>query len=150
MSTDYSTLLIAEYDHWAIYLHPNQGYLGRCVIWCKRSDALSLTDATIEEQQELFTALRNLEKALHNCFQPNLLNFAFLGNETKHLHGHVIPRYKSPRKFMGIIFTDDLWGKNYRTNHGYVFSKEVLNKVRDLLKNSLRRQHGTSSGKKRT
>jgi len=35
--------------------------LGRCVVWCKREDALDLTDVTPEEQSELFLVLRDLK-----------------------------------------------------------------------------------------
>ena len=45
-----------------IYVHENQGYLGRCVVWCKRTDALDLADATPEEQAELFLVLRDLRE----------------------------------------------------------------------------------------
>ena len=50
----FSKYKIRDYKYWSISLHPNQGYLGRCVIWCKRGDALDLADATQEEQVELF------------------------------------------------------------------------------------------------
>ena len=61
MAESFLENLIKEYKHWAIYVHPNQGYLGRCVVWCKREDALDLTDATPEEQSELFLVLRDLK-----------------------------------------------------------------------------------------
>ena len=44
---------------------------------------------------------------------------AFLGNETYHLHGHVIPRYKKQIEFKGIVFEDKLYGHNYQTNHDF-------------------------------
>jgi len=56
--------------------------LGRCVIWCKREDALDLTDATPEEQSELFLILRDLKEATKKAFQPDWFNYSFLGNET--------------------------------------------------------------------
>jgi len=42
--TDYSKFLVKEYTHWLVNVHENQGYLGRCVVWCKREDALDLAD----------------------------------------------------------------------------------------------------------
>ena len=85
MAESFLENLIKEYKHWAIYVHPNQGYLGRCVVCCKREDALDLIDATPEEQPELFLVLSNLKEAMKKVFQPDWFNYSFLGNETTYL-----------------------------------------------------------------
>jgi diadenosine tetraphosphate (Ap4A) HIT family hydrolase len=138
MAEDFLKNLIKEYKHWAIYVHPNQGYLGRCVVWCKREDALDLTDATPEEQSELFLVLRDLKEATKKVFQPDWFNYSFLGNETRHLHGHFIPRYAKPKIFMGIVFEDKFYGHNYKTDHTFVTSEDLLSAVRDKLKEALK------------
>ena len=135
--SDFSHLRLKSYDFWEIYVHENQGYLGRCVLWCKREDALALTHATVEEQHELFLVLRALEVALRHCFQPNLLNYAFLGNQNHHLHCHVIPRYEESRSFMGHTFNDFLFGENYKTDYGFVYDYDLLQKVKRHLKRAL-------------
>ncbi|MCF7831392.1 MAG: hypothetical protein K9M36_00710 [Candidatus Pacebacteria bacterium] len=137
MAEDFSKNLVKEYSHWSIYVHDNQGYLGRCVIWCKREDALDMVDATEDEQRELFLVLRDLQKASKDCFNPDWFNYAFLGNETRHLHGHFIPRYKEPKTFMDTTFEDKLWGHNYKTDHSFIISDELLQAVRNKLKASL-------------
>jgi diadenosine tetraphosphate (Ap4A) HIT family hydrolase len=137
MEKDYSQFLIKEYKYWLVNIHENQGYLGRCVVWCKRSDALDLTDATKEEQEELFEILKKLRKALRDLFQPNWFNYAFLGNETRHLHCHFIPRYAKPRVLMGILFEDKLYGHNYETDHSFITPEPVLSEIKSLLKKTL-------------
>lgn len=137
MTEDFSQNLIKEYKHWAVYVHGNQGYLGRCVVWCKRSDALDLADATPEEQSELFLILHDLREATKKVFNPDRFNYSFLGNETRHLHAHFIPRYAKPKTFMGITFEDKLYGHNYKTDHSFNTSAELLNGVRDKLKSVL-------------
>ena len=62
---DFSKYKIKDYKYWQIFIHPNQGYLGRCVIWCKRKNALDLTDATKEEQKELFLVLKELKRVVY-------------------------------------------------------------------------------------
>ena len=138
MTEDFSKDLIKEYKHWAIYVARNQGYLGRCVVWCKREEALDLADATLEEQSELFQVLRDLREATKKVFQPDWFNYAFLGNDTRHLHGHFIPRYAKPRTFMGIVFEDKLYGHNYKTDHSFVTTEELWSTVRDKLKEVLK------------
>ena len=133
MAEDFSKNLIKEYRHWAIYVHDNQGYLGRCVVWCKREDALDLADATPEEQTELFSVLRDLREATKKVFQPDWFNYSFLGNETRHLHCHFIPRYAKSKTFMDVVFEDKLYGHNYKTDHNFVTTKEILKAVRDEL-----------------
>lgn len=134
---DFSKNLMKGYKYWEIYVHENQGYLGRCVIWCKRGDAFDLADATPEEQAELFVVLHDLREAEKKVFQPDWFNYSFLGNETRHLHGHFIPRYVEPKNFMGIIFKDKLYGHNYKTDHDFKTSPELLSAVRANLKSAL-------------
>ena len=137
MAEDFSKNLVKGYKHWEVYVHENQGYLGRCVVWCKRDDALDLADATPEEQSELFLVLRDLREATKKVFQPDWFNYSFLGNETRHLHGHFIPRYAKTKTFMDIVFEDKLYGHNYKTDHGFKTSAELLAEVKDKLKSVL-------------
>lgn len=137
MTEDFSKFLIKNYTYWGVYIHHNQGYLGRCVIWCNREDAQDLTDATYEEREELFQILTTLKKATEDCFNPDWLNYAFLGNETAHLHGHFIPRYAEPREFIGVTFTDKLYGHNYKTDHSFVTPENVRDAVKEVLQKSL-------------
>ena len=133
----FSKYKIKDYKYWSISLNPNQGYLGRCVIWCNRKDALDLSDATQEEQSELFIVLNELRSAITKALQPDWLNYAFLGNETRHLHGHVIPRYAKPKEFEGVIFEDKLYGHNYKTAHNFSAPVEVVEKIRLKIKEEL-------------
>lgn len=134
---DYSRYLVRDYKYWAVYVHKNQSYLGRCYVWCKREDALDLPDATEEEQKELFIILREVERVILKEFQVDMLNFAFLGNETHHLHGHIIPRYSKSVEFEGMIFVDKNWGHNYRTDKDFITPTELLETVIRKLKDGL-------------
>ena len=133
MVKDFSKLLIKEYTHWIVYVHENQGYLGRCIVWCKRENAQDLTDTTQEEQIELFFILDKLRKTLTKVFKPDWLNYAFLGNNIRHLHCHLIPRYATHKEFMGVKFEDKLYGHNYKTDKSFKTSDELLQSVRDSI-----------------
>lgn len=135
--TDFSKYKIKDYTYWSVFVHQNQGYLGRCVIWCNREDALDLVDATKEEQKELFLILNDLREALKKSFNPDWFNYSFLGNATRHLHGHFIPRYASEKEFGGVTFKDERWGHNYKTDHDFVTPEDVLEKIRMKIKENL-------------
>ncbi len=137
MEIDYSKYLIKDYKYWSVQIFSNQSYLGRCIIWCKREDALDLTQATKEEREELFMIMNKLKEAVTKLFQPDWFNYAFLGNETRHLHGHFIPRYSQSKEFMGITFKDERWGHNYKTDHDFVTPDIVWTTVLSQIKNNL-------------
>ncbi|MFA5925400.1 MAG: HIT family protein [Parcubacteria group bacterium] len=126
---NYSKNIIKDFEYWTVLTHSNQSYLGRCVIWCKRENALDMTDATKEEQEELFRILKNLKKAIESAFRPDWMNYAFLGNGTRHLHAHVVPRYSSEKEFEGVSFKDERWGHSYRTDHDFTLPPEILEAI---------------------
>ncbi len=128
--SDYSRFLIRQYSRWGVYIHENQSYLGRCVVWCDREDAFDLTDATLDEREELFLILPALKGAVERAFQCDWYNYSFLGNVVPHLHCHFIPRYKDERIFSGVAFKDERWGQNYRTDNSFSVSGDVLEKIR--------------------
>lgn len=137
MEKDYSKNIVKDYQYWTVYVHENQGYLGRCVVWCKREGALDLNDVTDEEWAELRMILKQLRTASKKCFAPDWLNYAFLGNEMRHLHGHFIPRYATSKIFMKTTFKDALYGTNFNTDHTFVTPETVLQGVKDKLKEAL-------------
>lgn len=133
MTQDFSANLVKSYEHWDLYVHTNQGYLGRLVIWCKREDAAELTDATPEEEQELFLVMKEARHALEKSFTPDRLNYFFGGNEEPHLHCHMVPRYEEPRIFADTRFEDFHYGHHYKTDRAFVTGATVLAAVRDKL-----------------
>ncbi len=134
---DFTKYKIKDYKFWSVFIHENQCYLGRCVVFCNRQDASDLTDATPEENKELLLVLKKLKKALSESFRPDWFNFAFSGNETKHLHCHVIPRYEKPREFEGIIFKDERYGHNYRADHGFILPPSVFKEIKTRIEKAL-------------
>ncbi len=138
MLEEFQKYKIKEYNHWEVYLHKNQCYLGRVYIWAKREDAVDLMQMTSEEREELFDVGHSVNKSLAELFKPNLMNYAALGNISTHLHLHVIPRYASPRQFEGIKFVDDRWGKNYAPyKYDFEIPESTLLKLKDIIKDKL-------------
>jgi len=134
----YDKFEVKQYNHWRVYIHENQYYLGRCVIWAKQEDFIDFMDMTEEERKELFDIGNRLKGVLNKLFRPDLFNWASLANETPHLHVHVIPRYKEKREFEGKAFADENWGTHYMPyDRNLEYSKELLFKIRDSIKEEL-------------
>jgi diadenosine tetraphosphate (Ap4A) HIT family hydrolase len=98
-----------------------------------------LTDCTEQERDELFRVLKRLRDAANALFQPDRINYAFLGNIEPHLHGHFIPRYKHPRSFAGTTFTDARFGSNYDTDPAVITPDNVLLAITNAYQSFLSR-----------
>jgi diadenosine tetraphosphate (Ap4A) HIT family hydrolase len=112
---DYNDFKVKVYDNWDLFLHANQfPYVGRCYAWAKREDARILTDMNKLERDELFDiVIPEWHQVIHTVYANDWYNVAFLGNETPHLHAHLIPRYHSPLNIQNIEFKDPNPKGNY-------------------------------------
>jgi diadenosine tetraphosphate (Ap4A) HIT family hydrolase len=126
---------LARLDHWRIFLHPVQDYLGRCFIALIRheEDFLALSQA---ERDGLWEAARRLRAAQDALFQPDHYNCQALGNSLRHVHMHVTPRYQDPREFAGVTIEDEHWG-TWPFPATPSRSGEWLFALRDALRNEL-------------
>ncbi|TSC82859.1 MAG: hypothetical protein G01um101420_41 [Parcubacteria group bacterium Gr01-1014_20] len=134
---DFSKYIIKSYKYWEVTIHENQGYLGRCVIWCKRPEADDLSEIRKGEYDELLLIINELKDAIHKVFKPDWFNYAFLGNEVRHLHAHVVPRYASDRSYEGGIFADKLYGHNFQTDPGFKLDEEMVLKIKEVIAKEL-------------
>lgn len=136
---DYRQFIVKEYRYWRVYVHENQSYLGRVYIWLKRDEDIDFfLETTKEERTEFDEIAKALAEALKQLFQPDRLNWAALSNTANHCHVHLIPRYKTPRQFAGIEFTDENWGKNYAPSpQNTDVSPETLETIRQALADAL-------------
>lgn len=68
-------------------------YRGFCrVIWNDHIKEMSDLDAA--DRATFMAAVFKLEAVLRESLQPEKMNVASLGNQTPHLHWHVIPRFR--------------------------------------------------------
>lgn len=138
---DFEQLKIREYKHWSLYLNEFQCYLGRVCLVAKRSDAIDFIEMTHNEREEFFAIAKEVNKALKKLFQPDLMNYAALGNNFNHLHVHLIPRYEKERTFNGISFVDKRWGSNYAPyDREFKLSLKELLVIKQALELSMRKE----------
>ena len=79
-------------------------YPGFCrVIWNTHSK--EMTDLTADEQAHFMNRVFAVEAVLRELLHPAKINLASLGNQTPHLHWHVIPRYSDDAHFPNSIWS---------------------------------------------
>jgi len=107
-------------------------------LWAKREDAVDFFDMTKKEMEEYFAVGKSTIDAIKEAFNPDLFNYATLGNVTSHLHTHIIPRYKSGRLFCGRSFEDRNLGKNYTPYDKKDFDEKILINIKLEIKDRLK------------
>jgi len=58
-------------------------------------------ELSVDERNRLETVMEHVARAIRAVLRPDHLNYALFGNEVRHVHWHVIPRYED----------DGLWGR---------------------------------------
>ena len=86
----------------------NQVTLGTLVLAANRN-FISASELTREELLELPDVVERLESALSDAFGFDKINYLLLMMSDRHYHSHVVPRYESPREFIGMKWIDDGW-----------------------------------------
>jgi diadenosine tetraphosphate (Ap4A) HIT family hydrolase len=81
------------FPHSVAFLGPWQYYHGYCVL-ASRLHASELSQLDDETRLFFLNEMCILARAIEECFQPRKLNYEMLGNQTPHLHWHLIPRYR--------------------------------------------------------
>lgn len=135
--------ILKEYDHWTLLLYDKPTpFLGRAVVWLAREGAMQrFSELRIEELKELQFILQEYERALEKLWQPDHMNYLWLGNlfheHEGHGHMHVIPRYSSSREFSRVTFTDARYGRFHFPYEELDLSKAQMEGIRDVLLDEL-------------
>lgn len=137
---DYEQLKIKSYQHWDVYLHENQCYLGRVFVLLKSDEGVEdFLAIEGEVREEFFQIGEEVKAALKALFQPDKMNYAALSNTSPKIHVHMVPRYGQQREFFGVVFQDARWGKNYAPyDQTFILEEATLFSIRDAIKNHLK------------
>src|SRR5262245_36279506 len=97
------TPVVVESEAWRTAL--NRNLLGKLIIVLRRHEE-AVTGLSAAEWAGLREDLTGATERLRSALRPDHFNYAFLQNQDRHVHLHVIPRYASPRTFAGELFDD--------------------------------------------
>ncbi|MFH0700825.1 MAG: HIT domain-containing protein [Candidatus Woesearchaeota archaeon] len=129
---DHQQLKISPGQYWDLFLHQDQTVLGRSYFWYK-GEVTDLMNVPERAALELINNGKRLKRTLEELFHPDQFNYSSLNNRTKHLHFHVIPRYREPREFMGTPFIDEHFGESYQSNQGVHLHPTLLAEIKDVI-----------------
>ncbi|MDA1107678.1 MAG: HIT family protein [Proteobacteria bacterium] len=87
-----------------VILVGDPNYPGYCrVIW--NAHMKEMTDLSGPDRTHFIKVVFAVESVLRELLQPEKINLASLGNQTPHLHWHVIPRHKDDAHFPNSIWS---------------------------------------------
>ena len=104
--------MLGQSVHWQVRLNLNQNLLGKLIIVLRRH-AERVIELTPDEWSDLQQQMWLMTARLQAAFEPDHFNYAFLQNQDRHVHLHVIPRYARPRQVAGLRFEDPDYPDHY-------------------------------------
>lgn len=106
------TPVLHEASHWQIRLNLNQNLLGKLIVVLKRHEE-KVVHLSMDEWIELYEVIALMTGWLQAAFAPEHFNYAFLQNQDRHVHLHIIPRYARARELAGLRFDDPDYPDHY-------------------------------------
>ena len=82
------------------FLYKDQYFLGRVIV-ISNLHATNVLDMGEESSLSCFSSMLRVARAVRKAYQPDLLNYALLGNVERHVHWHIIPRRKHDTLWVG-------------------------------------------------
>jgi diadenosine tetraphosphate (Ap4A) HIT family hydrolase len=126
------TPVVRESTYWRIAINRNQNLLGKLLIALHRHEE-AVAELTPAEWSELRGEVQWAVARLTEAFRPDHFNCAFLQNQDRHVHLHVIPRYAASRTCGGVVFQDPEWPDHYLPGVEYFAPPGVIAAIADAL-----------------
>lgn len=88
-----------------LVLFKEQSHPGRCIVAYKEH-ASEMVDLTDEERSAFFADVNRVAKAIHAAFHPDKINYGAYGDTGRHMHFHLVPKYKDGPEWGGVFQMD--------------------------------------------
>lgn len=111
-----------------VYLFKEQTYKGRINVVFKGHKS-EITELTPEELSDYTSDLAKAASAVQTAFNPDKINYGAFADTMKHLHFHVVPKYKDGPS----------WGKTFEMmpENKVLLNEEEYNEIIDKIKKNL-------------
>jgi diadenosine tetraphosphate (Ap4A) HIT family hydrolase len=131
--------LLKEYPNWALFLHPNQTYLGSSYVMLQREGAIDpYLETTAGERRELMVVIRGLRRCINEVWMPDTYNYNSY-HSSNHAEWHVKPRYHNPRALGGELFVDPGRGQGEAVDSpDFYINAQTFATIRDEIQSRLK------------
>jgi diadenosine tetraphosphate (Ap4A) HIT family hydrolase len=119
---------IAETDHWAVMLRPEQPTLGAVVLGCKLP-VRAFGEVGAAGMADLGRAVAGVEAMLAAAVRYEKINYLMLMMVDPDVHFHVLPRYAGSREATGIALPDPGWPGPPQLGAGRRLSGEEIGRM---------------------
>lgn len=98
-------IYICDLDASVLVLFKEQSHPGRCIVAYKDhvGEMVELSD---EERNAFFADVKRVAKAIHAAFHPDKINYGAYGDTGRHMHFHLVPKYKDGPEWGGVFQMD--------------------------------------------
>lgn len=120
-------IFICELPYSKIYLFKEQSHPGRCIAAYK-DHIDNIADLSDTDIAGYYRDIAVLSRALHKIFRPDKINYGAYGDTAKHLHTHLVPKYKDKFEWGGVFAMNP--NKVHLSDGEY---KEMLEKIKAAL-----------------
>ena len=122
------TPVLRESRYWRTAVNRNQNLLGKTIVVLRRHEE-AVAALTADEWSGLQGELIWVTERLRRAFAPDHFNYAFLQNEDRHVHLHVIPRYADSRAVGDVTFEDPAYPDHYRPGEERRLGREQIEAI---------------------
>jgi diadenosine tetraphosphate (Ap4A) HIT family hydrolase len=120
---------------WTIAVGSDQQHLGSAVILLNRP-CDSVAELTAAEWMDLHTHLQRVHRALDELLSPDTYEHAFHMSRSHQVFMAVVPRYRSPRHWLGETF-EDSGSDDLETAAERPLEADALRELRDAIRDRL-------------
>lgn len=129
---------------WTVSLAKDQYWLGRSYVTLN-SHKSALSELSQNDWLSLAQVINKFESKLKKAYGPDLFNWSCLMNdayqhhpyESSHVHWHVRPRYSKTINIDGVKFSDQEFGRHYKTRwdgrKDFEISNSLMKKIQSQI-----------------
>lgn len=93
---------ICELNVSSLILFKEQSHPGRCIV-AYHGHVSELVELSDEARCAFFADVARAARAIHAAFHPDKINYGAYGDTGRHLHFHLVPKYKDQAEWGGVF-----------------------------------------------
>lgn len=118
---------ICELESSLVILFKEQSHKGRVIV-AHKNHVSEIVDLTEAERNQFMAEVNQVSQAIHKAFQPTKVNYGAYGDNGKHLHFHLVPKYENEFEWCSTFAMNP--DRVYLSDDEY---KEVIDAIKENL-----------------